>query len=85
MATHPAIAECVALAEEIAKDKTLISLCVILRAESHADEKELLAFAADNLAKYKSPKKVYFMDNFPRTKNGKVIRKDMLNKLGEQS
>jgi acetyl-CoA synthetase len=85
MATHPAIAECVALAEDIDKDKTLISLCVILRAQSSADEKELLAFAAENLAKYKSPKKVYFMNSFPRTKNGKVIRKDMLKKMGEQS
>jgi acetyl-CoA synthetase len=85
MATHPAIAECVALAEDIDKDKTLISLCVILRAQSSVDEKDLLAFAADNLAKYKSPKKVYFMNSFPRTKNGKVIRKDMLKKMGEQS
>jgi acetyl-CoA synthetase len=85
MATHPAVAECVALAEEIDKDKTLISLCVIPREQSSIDEQDLLAFATNNLAKYKSPKKIYFMDSFPRTKNGKVIRKDMLKKMGEKS
>ena len=83
MATHPAIAECVALAEEVSKDKTLVSLCVILRPDESVSEEALLQFSNDNLAKYKAPKKIYFMDSFPRTKNGKIIRKQMTQELGE--
>lgn len=85
MATHPAIAECVALGEEVGKEKTLVSLCVILRPNESATEDELLDFASNNLAKYKAPKKVYLMESFPRTKNGKVIRKQMIKELGENS
>lgn len=85
MATHIAVAECVALGEEITKDKTLVSLCVILRPDQNPSEEVLLQFAADHLAKYKAPKKIYFMKDFPRTKNGKVLRKKMVKNLGEQS
>ncbi len=85
MATHSAIAECVALGEDISKDKTLVSLCVILRDDVTIEEEEILNFAIDNLAKYKAPKKVYFMKSFPRTKNGKVLRKQMVKELGNQS
>ena len=81
MNTYPAIAECVALGEEIEKDKILVSLCVTLREDTKVDETTLLNFAASNLAKYKTPKKIYFMDSFPRTKNGKVIRKELLQQI----
>lgn len=81
MNTHSAIAECVALGEEISKDKVLVSLCVLLLEGQSATEEELLAFAAENLAKYKTPKKIYVMENFPRTKNGKVIRKQLVQQI----
>ncbi len=81
MKTHPAVADCVALGETIGKDKTLVSLCVIPFADVAVSEEDLLTFASENLAKYKAPKKIYFMDNFPRTKNGKVIRKQLTSML----
>ena len=82
--THPAIADCVALGEEISKDKILVSICVIVNPESEIDEQTLLTFAANNLAKYKAPKIVHFFKEFPRTKNGKVLRKKMLSDLAEK-
>jgi acetyl-CoA synthetase len=87
MNTHAAIANCVAVEEEIAQDKTIISLCVILFDEhkGKVDEAELLAFAAANLAKYKTPKKIYFLDEFPRTKNGKVIRKQLTQSIAAKN
>ncbi|NVJ50728.1 MAG: acyl-CoA synthetase [Gammaproteobacteria bacterium] len=81
MKTHPAIADCVALGETIAKDKTLVSICVILHPGSEASEEELLAFGAEHLAKYKAPKIVHFLPDFPRTKNGKVLRKQLIKQI----
>ncbi len=79
--THPAIADCVALGEELAPDKVLVSACVILHQGNSLSEQELLDFGNANLAKYKAPKLVHFYDDFPRTKNGKVLRKQMLADL----
>jgi acetyl-CoA synthetase len=81
MNTHPAIAECVALGEEISSEKTLVSLCVIKKIDSDVSEQELLDFASANLAKYKAPKIIHFVDSFPRTKNGKIIRKQLAASL----
>ena len=81
MNTHPAIADCVALADEVSKDKVLVGLCVILREGKDIDKQALLDFAGQNLAKYKAPKTIYFMTEFPRTKNGKVIRKQLLQQI----
>ncbi|NVJ68346.1 MAG: acyl-CoA synthetase [Gammaproteobacteria bacterium] len=79
--THPDVADCVALGEEIAGDKTLVVVCVILIDGSNVTEQQIYDFGQANLAKYKAPKKVYLMQDFPRTKNGKVLRKQLLTQL----
>jgi acetyl-CoA synthetase len=75
MKTHPAVGECVAVGQRIADDKILVALCVIAHPDIEIDTAELLAYAGEHLAGYKRPRLVHFMDDFPRTKNGKVIRK----------
>jgi acyl-coenzyme A synthetase/AMP-(fatty) acid ligase len=75
MKTHPAVGECVAVGQRIADDKILVALCVIAHPDIEIDAAELLAYAGEHLAGYKRPRLVHFMDDFPRTKNGKVIRK----------
>ena len=84
MKTHPAVADCVALGETIGKDKTLVSICVIATPGESIDEQTLLSFGQANLAKYKAPKVVHFYDDFPRTKNGKVLRKELTAELNLQ-
>ena len=79
--THPAIADCVALGEELGPEKILVSACVILHKDQPLTEQQLLQFGNDKLAKYKAPKLAHFYSEFPRTKNGKVLRKQMLAEL----
>jgi acetyl-CoA synthetase len=79
--THPNIADCVALGEELGPEKVLVSACVILHKGSELTEETLLAFGNEKLAKYKAPKIVHFYEEFPRTKNGKVLRKQMIKEL----
>lgn len=79
--THPDIADCVALQEEVAKDKHIVTLCTIMNAGSTATEAELIHYASEHLAKYKLPRRVVFMESFPRTRNGKVLRKALKTQL----
>jgi long-chain acyl-CoA synthetase len=38
---------------------------------------ELLAFAAERLARFKLPKEVVFMEALPRTPYGKVVKREL--------
>jgi acetyl-CoA synthetase len=79
--THPEVADCVALGIDIEKNKTLVGICVIKTPDAKLTEEALLAFGQQHLAKYKAPKIIHFCDDFPRTKNGKVLRKQLLSSL----
>lgn len=74
---HPAVADCAAVGEEIEKDKLLVVIYVIPKPDADIQADELIAFGKQHLAAYKSPKTVYLAKEFPRTKNGKILRKDV--------
>ncbi|WP_026693574.1 o-succinylbenzoate--CoA ligase [Peribacillus kribbensis] len=40
-------------------------------------EKEILEFCGENLASYKIPKKIYFVDELPRNSSGKLMRREL--------
>ena len=77
MKSHPAVADCAAIGEELEKDKVLVVVYAILQPDSVITANELQAFAKQHLAAYKVPKTVYLANDFPRTKNGKILRKDI--------
>jgi acyl-coenzyme A synthetase/AMP-(fatty) acid ligase len=74
---HADVADCAAIGEEIEKDKLLVVIYVILKPDATTNADNLLAFGKQHLAAYKSPKTVYLAQDFPRTKNGKILRKDI--------
>jgi acyl-coenzyme A synthetase/AMP-(fatty) acid ligase/citrate lyase beta subunit len=83
--THPLVADCVAFGLEIEKDKTLVAIAVIGHKElTKEQEEEVLAYSQKNLAKYKAPKLIYALKDYPRTKNGKVLRKQLVKQLHEE-
>jgi len=71
---HPEVADCAAIGEEIEKDKVLVALYVILKPDRQINPNDLIAFGKQHLAAYKAPKTVYIAEDFPRTKNGKILR-----------
>jgi acetyl-CoA synthetase len=79
--SHPAVADCAAVAEELEKDKVLVVVYVILQAAQSTSADELYQFGKAHLAAYKAPKTVYLTHDFPRTKNGKILRKDIQNTI----
>ena len=78
---HPDVADCAAVGEEIEKDKLLVVIYVILKPDATTSPDDLLAFGKQHLAAYKTPKTVYLANDFPRTKNGKILRKDISAKI----
>lgn len=75
--SHPDVADCACVAEEIEKDKVLVVAYAILQPNSKVSPDELYAFGKKHLAAYKAPKVVYITDQFPRTKNGKILRRSV--------
>ncbi len=78
---HPDIADCVALGEEVAPGKTLVVAYLIPKPDHLPNEAQLLAHGEQNLARYKCPRKLYFVKEFPRTPNGKVVRRALNKKI----
>jgi acyl-coenzyme A synthetase/AMP-(fatty) acid ligase len=77
MKNHPAVADCAATGEELSQDKVLVVAYVIFHPGATASADDLALYAREHLAAYKAPKIVYLVDDFPRTKNGKVMRKQL--------
>ncbi|HYM97902.1 MAG TPA: acyl--CoA ligase, partial [Candidatus Sulfotelmatobacter sp.] len=70
---HPAVAEAVAFGSPHQAWGEEVAAAVVLRGD--ASEKEILAFARQRLADYKVPKKLYIVEQIPRTATGKIQRR----------
>jgi len=75
--SHPSVADCASVGEEIEKDKVLVVAYAIMHPGSTTTADELLAFGREHLAAYKAPKTIYLAQDFPRTKNGKILRREV--------
>ena len=74
---HPAVADCACVAEDVGADKRLVVAYVIPAEGSTASLEELLQYGRAHLAAYKAPKVVYLAREFPRTRNGKILRREI--------
>ncbi|MEG1158345.1 MAG: AMP-binding protein, partial [Christensenellaceae bacterium] len=46
--------------------------CIILKDKEQATEEEMIAFVKEGLSRFKSPRYVKFVDEFPMTASGKI-------------
>ena len=75
IARHPAVLEAIAVG---IPDRVLgeaIGACVVRRGE--VSESELIAFSAKQMASFKVPTRIVFIDTLPRNAIGKLIRTDL--------
>ncbi len=72
---HPDIVEAAAVGETVGAAKVVVAAYVILHAGASLSAEELLKWARQHLATYKAPRIAYLVDDFPRTRNGKVLRR----------
>jgi acetyl-CoA synthetase len=72
---HPDLADAAAVGEELGPEKMLVVAYVILRPGSAVSADGIVAYGRQHLAAYKAPRIVYVVDEFPRTRNGKILRR----------
>jgi acyl-coenzyme A synthetase/AMP-(fatty) acid ligase len=63
--------------EEAGRDRLLVVAYVIAHAGAAVTPDELAAYGREHLAAYKAPKVVYLAKDFPRTRNGKILRREI--------
>jgi acyl-coenzyme A synthetase/AMP-(fatty) acid ligase len=83
--SNPAVADCACIGEEITKDKLIVVAYVITQPDAQLDLNTLLTWAQTQLAAYKAPKRLYLAKDFPRTKNGKILRREISPALALQA
>ena len=76
---HPAVHMCavVGVPDPFGKWGEVGKACVVLKPGMQATEEELLTFMQQNLARYKVPKSVAFLDALPMTGMGKILKRDL--------
>jgi len=75
--THPAVKEAAVVGMPDDYRGEAVSAYVVLKPESKGNvtEAEIIQFCRTNLATYKAPRKVTFVDELPKTLIGKVLRR----------
>jgi fatty-acyl-CoA synthase len=75
---HPAVLQCAVIGLPDPKWGEVGKACVVLKGGYEGvTETELLAHAAEHLAKYKVPKSVEFLKELPISSAGKLLRRDL--------
>jgi fatty-acyl-CoA synthase len=82
---HPAVAEAALVGEPDERWGEVGVALVIARPGARPSEAELLAFCQGRLARYKIPRRVVFVDDFPRTALGKPEKPALRRALEERA
>jgi len=77
LSDHPAVAEVACIGVEDDKFGQRLLAFVVLRQGQTADEDVLHGHVRSNLARYKVPREVVFLDELPRTATGKVLKREL--------
>ncbi|MGB6516675.1 MAG: AMP-binding protein, partial [Mycobacterium sp.] len=85
LAAHPDVAEATVLGvDDEQYGQRLVAFVVLAQAKS--DTVDILKqHVRDNLANYKVPREIVVLDELPRSSTGKIARRDLLARLGDQA
>jgi fatty-acyl-CoA synthase len=85
LVTHPAIVEAAAIGVDDKDFGQRLRAFVVLRSGEELSAEEVQAFVKENLARYKVPRDVIFLDELPRNPTGKVLKRELRARHAEGS
>jgi fatty-acyl-CoA synthase len=74
---HPAVLMCAVIGLPDARWGEVGKACVVLKPGASATEEELLAFMAERLARFKTPKSVNILTSLPISAAGKILKREL--------
>jgi Acyl-CoA synthetases (AMP-forming)/AMP-acid ligases II len=74
---HPAVQSAAAVGEKNRLAGEIVKAFVILKDGKDTTEKELIDYCKKNLAHYKVPRRIGFLEEFPISAAGKVLRREL--------
>jgi O-succinylbenzoic acid--CoA ligase len=77
LSLHPAVREAGVFALRDLRWGQTVAAAVVLREGVLLTEEALRVFCREHLAGYKSPRRVFFIDELPRTASGKLLRREL--------
>jgi fatty-acyl-CoA synthase len=77
LVTHEAIGDCAVIGVEDEDFGQRLKAFVVLRDGKDVSAEEVQAFVKENLARYKVPREVVFMDDLPRNPTGKILKREL--------
>jgi fatty-acyl-CoA synthase len=75
--THPGVEEAAVIGVEDEEFGKRLAAFVVRRDDTALSEDDVREFVKDNLARYKVPRDVTFLDELPRTPTGKVLKREL--------
>jgi acyl-CoA synthetase (AMP-forming)/AMP-acid ligase II len=78
---HESIADAAALGVDDEKFGQRLKAFVVLRDGASLTEDEIKDYVKDNLANYKVPREVVFIDELPRNATGKVLKRELADRV----
>jgi long-chain acyl-CoA synthetase len=72
---HPAVAQAAVVAQPDAEKGEVVKAFVVKKHGAELDAEALIAWSRENMASYKAPRAVRFIDALPTTGAGKVLRR----------
>jgi fatty-acyl-CoA synthase len=74
---HPAVREVAVVGVDDEEFGQRLRAFLVLEPGSSLSEEDARAYVRENLARYKTPREVLFLDELPRNPTGKIVKKDL--------
>ncbi len=83
LADHSAVVEVAVIGVEDEEFGQRLKAFVVVAAEADVSEQELQSHVKANLASYKAPREIEFMDELPRNATGKILKRELRERAGK--
>ena len=75
--THPAVEECAVVGMPHADYGEAVTAYVKIKQKHTCSEDDLIIFCKERIASYKAPKRVLFVNEFPKSPAGKILKREI--------